>query len=249
MGTSSVTVWGEGEPIVLIHPSAAADPVFVWPQQRPLAEHYQLLFPTRPGYGKRPIQPRSDVEEDIQEVSLLLEAKGGGHLVGLSYGGIVALGAAARNPAVVRSLTVLEPPAFAVARGNAAVETMIEQLKQPYAAVSTLTPEEFLRGFLSAFADQEPPEDFTLEPSMRKDVEAMMAEPPPWELDVPLDTLAATSFPKLVVTGNWSLAFDAVAEVLTQRLHAQHLICEGAGHNIAMVGKALNELLETFWQG
>lgn len=248
MEDSFVTTWGEGEPVVLLHASAAADPAFVWPEQRPLAEHYQLLFPTRPGYGKRPVRSRSDVEEDIQEVSLLLEAKGCGHLVGLSYGGIVALGAAARNPAVVRSLTVLEPPAFAVARGNAAVEALVEQLKRPYAAVSTLTPEKFLRGFLRAFSGQEPPEGFILEPSMSKDVQAMMAEPPPWELEIPLDMLAATPFPKLVVTGNWSPAFDAVAEVLTRRLHAQHLICEGAGHNIAMAGEALNEHLMAFWQ-
>lgn len=248
-GDSSVIVWGQGEPVVLIHGSAAADPAFVWPQQRPLEEHYQLLFLTRPGYGERPVRPRRDVEEEVQEASLLLEAGGGGHLVGLSYGGIVALRAAARNPAVVRSLALLEPPAFAVARGNAAVEALIEKLKRPYQAVATLTPEEFLRGFLSALTDQEPPEGFTLEPAMRKGVEAMMAEPPPWELEVPLDALAATTFPKLVITGHWSPAFDVVAEVLTRRLHAHHLICEGAGHNIAMVGEALNERLVAFWQG
>jgi pimeloyl-ACP methyl ester carboxylesterase len=81
MADSSVIVWGQGEPVVLIHPSAAADPAFVWPQQRSLAEHYLLLFLTRPGYGKRPVRPRRDVAEDIHEASLLLEAKGGGHLV------------------------------------------------------------------------------------------------------------------------------------------------------------------------
>ncbi len=249
MEDSSVTVWGEGEPVVLLHGSTAADPALVWAQRRPLAKHYQLFFPTRPGYGKRPVQQRLDVEEDIQEVCLLLEAKDGAHLVGLSYGGIVALGAAARHPAVVRSLTVLEPPAFAVARGNPAVEALIERLKRPYEAGAMLAAEEFLRRFLSALADQEPPEGFTLSPSMRKDVEAMMAEPPPWEVDVPLDALAATSFPKLVVTGNWSPAFDAVAEVLTRRLLAQHLICEGAGHNFSMIGEVLNERLAAFWRG
>lgn len=249
MGDPSVTVWGEGEPVVLLHASAAADPAFVWPLQRPLAAHYQLLFPTRPGYGKRPLRPRSDVEEDIQEAGLLLEAQGGGHLVGLSYGGLVALGVAAHHPAVVRSLTLLEPPAFAVARGNPAVEALIERLKRPYEARAMLTAEEFLRRFLRALADQEPPEDFTLSPAMRKDIKAMMAEPPPWELDVPLDAVAATAFPKLVVTGNWSPAFDAVAEVLTSRLQAQHLICAGAGHNLAMGGAALNEQLAALWRG
>jgi hypothetical protein len=29
MEDSSVTAWGEGEPVVLLHGSAAADPVFV----------------------------------------------------------------------------------------------------------------------------------------------------------------------------------------------------------------------------
>jgi pimeloyl-ACP methyl ester carboxylesterase len=189
------------------------------------------------------------VHEDVQEAGRILEATGGGHLVGLSYGGLVALGVAARFPTVVRSLAVLEPPVFAVARGNVAVERLIEQLQQPYAAVATLTPEQFLRSFLRVLADQEPPEGFTLAPAMRKDVEAIMAEPPPWEVDVPLDLVAATTFPKLVITGNWSPAFDAVAEVLTRRLQAQHLICAGAGHNIAALGDALNEHLVALWRG
>jgi pimeloyl-ACP methyl ester carboxylesterase len=248
MGNFSASVWGKGEPVVLIHGSAAADPEEVWQHQRSLGEQFQLLVLTRPGYGERPVRPRSNVEEDIQEASLCLEAKGGGHLVGLSYGGIVALGAAAHNPAVVRSLTVLEPPAFAVARGNAAVEALVERLKRPYEAVSLMTPEEFFRAFLLAFADQELPEGFTLPKDQRKGVEAMMAEPPPWELKVPLAALEVTAFPKLVVTGNWSLAFDGVADALTQRLHAERRVCEGAGHVIPNVGEALNKLLVAFWR-
>src|SRR5689334_14313128 len=108
MEEASVIVWGQGEPVVLLHASAAADPAFVWPHQRPLAAQYQLLFPTRPGYGGRPVRPRRDLQQDVQEAGRLLEEKGGGHLVGLSYGGLVALDVAARYLALVRSLAVLE---------------------------------------------------------------------------------------------------------------------------------------------
>ncbi len=44
------------------------------------------------------------------------------HLVGHSYGAIVAMLAAERRPESVQSLTVIEPPAAGVAAGNPAVD-------------------------------------------------------------------------------------------------------------------------------
>ncbi|MBA2678000.1 MAG: alpha/beta hydrolase [Ktedonobacteraceae bacterium] len=117
-----VVVWGEGEPVVLVHGSGDTDPTFVWSHQRPLAELYQLLVVTRPGYGQRPISERQHVEQDVQEILSLLDHYGGGHLVGFSYGGLITLLVAERQPALIRSLTVIEPPALAVARGNELVE-------------------------------------------------------------------------------------------------------------------------------
>src|SRR5919108_3106563 len=105
-----VRVWGAGEPIVLVHGSNSADPGLIWARQQELARRYRLYVPDRRGYGESPPAERKDFEVDIQDLIALLG--GGAHLVGLSYGGVVSMLAAARRPDLVRSLTVIEPPAF-----------------------------------------------------------------------------------------------------------------------------------------
>ena len=63
---------------------------------------------------------------------------------------------------------------------------------------------------------------------------------------VPLDELAAAPFPKLVVSGGHNAAFDAVCDVLEQRLSAQRAVLPGAGHSIPRLGEPFNALLEAF---
>ena len=175
----------------------------------------------------------------------MLEEKNGAHLVGFSYGGSIALVAAARQPDLIRSLTVIEPPAFSIARGNAVVEQKIEQTKLAYEPSQPLSPEEFLVLFMKPMIPDFP-DTIELSPEDRKGVEAMQAEPAPWKIDIPLDVLATTSFPKLVVTSSESPAFEAVANVLKTRLNTQHIICSGKGHYIPDTGERFNQILETF---
>ena len=197
MQEAPVVVWGEGEPVVLVHGSGDTDPTFVWSNQRPLAERYQLLVVTRPGYGQRPISPRTHVEQDVQEILSLLAHAGGGHLVGFSYGGLIALLVAAQQPALIRSLTVIEPPAFALARGNPVVEELIARGKPAYEPESPLSAEVFLVRFMKAI-QPDFPDTIALSPEDRKGVEAMQAEPAPWKISIPVANLAVTSFPTLM---------------------------------------------------
>ena len=70
---------------------------------------------------------------DFEEHAVLVAAAlgDGAHLVGHSYGGVISLLAAAAAPGRVRSLTVIEPPALGVARGNPAADAF---LTRPYRA-------------------------------------------------------------------------------------------------------------------
>ena len=169
MQEGSVVVWGEGEPVILVHGSGDTDPTFVWSHQRPLAAHYQLLVVTRPGYGQRPISPR------------------------------------------------------------------------PLAA------EEFLVRFMKSI-QPDFPETIECSSEDRKGVEAMQTEPAPWKIEIPLSTLAATTFPKLVVTSGEHNACEAVADILTQLLRATLSVCAGNGHYIPDTGEPFNQLLESFLQ-
>lgn len=77
-----VVIWGEGEPVVLVHGSGDTDPTFVWSQQRPLAERYQLLVVTCPGYGQRPIKPRTQADVLTHQLGATLAVcPGKGHSI------------------------------------------------------------------------------------------------------------------------------------------------------------------------
>ena len=200
-----------------------------WGGQRELADRFELVFVERPGFPPNPPVGRVDFEADSKLVADLL--KPGDHLVGHSYGGVVSLLAAAARPDVLGSLTVIEPPATRVAAGNPAVDTFAVQGKEVYAAGASLEPEAFLRRFLGAVGSAfDPPSP--LPPDLEQGARALMVERGPWEADIPLDTLAAAPFPKLVVSGHHHPAFDAICDRLERELPAERVVLEGYGHTV-----------------
>ena len=242
----NVRLWGtKGEAVVLIHGNNEANSEYTWLHQHDLAEHYHLLVPDRRGYGASTPIERKGFEDNVQDILALIGT--GAHLVGSSYGGIIALLAAAQKPEVVYSLTVIEPPAFGIARGHQEVEEIIECMRPLYTTVPKLTPEEFIYGFVRALGGQllKP---IKLSPEYRKAIIATMTEPPPWEARIPIDTLAMARFPKLVVSGGWHPAFEAVADLLAQYVGMERAIIRGAGHQVQNIGKPLNDRLETLWK-
>lgn len=253
-----VTIWGEGEPVLLVHGSGACgDPADDdWAAQRPLTGRFQLRMPARRGYFQSPPIARGDFDVDAADIAVLLGE--GAHLVAHSYGGVGALIAAARRPEAVRSLTLIEPAAFAVARDNPDVEALIRLRAPLFAAARHLTPDEYLlrlRRAQSGLAQDAPFElseedcDILASPLGRQGVEAAMRERPPWEAAIPLDLLAPTPFPTLIVSGASSRALDAVCDVLERSLHAERAVFPGAGHVVQKLGQPFNERLTIFWVG
>ena len=100
--------------IVFVHGSVMGGRP-TWSGQRALGDRFELEILERPGFPPNPPVDHVDFEE---HAVLVADAVGdGAHLVGHSYGGVIALLAAALVPDAVRSLTVIEPPATRVARG------------------------------------------------------------------------------------------------------------------------------------
>jgi pimeloyl-ACP methyl ester carboxylesterase len=232
---------GDGPPVVLVHGSVRSGRS-AWEEQRPLAERWALVIPDRPGFGAGPLVERVDFEVDAALVAELLVE--GVHLVGHSYGGVVSLLAASQRPEAVRSLTVIEPPAFAVARGHPAVEEFVARATElwedgPDESAAFLAAFGGLVG--SSIALPEP-----LPPELERGARLLMVERLPWEAEIPLDALAATAFPKLVVSGGHHPAFDAVCDVLERRLGAERAVIPGAGHSVQRTGAPCNERLEAF---
>jgi pimeloyl-ACP methyl ester carboxylesterase len=91
---------GSGPTVLLVHGSIV-DGRRAWRHQLELAEHWTLCIPNRPGFAASPPLARGDFE---LEAPLIAELLGdGAHLVGHSYGGVIALLAAASRPAAVHS--------------------------------------------------------------------------------------------------------------------------------------------------
>jgi pimeloyl-ACP methyl ester carboxylesterase len=245
----NVTVWGDGEPAVFVHGSFGWGEE-TWREQRPLAESYRLLLADRRGFGASPPDGRVDFDRDADDIAELLAE--GAHLVGHSYGGVVSLLAAARNPGAVRSLTVIEPPALGLVRGNPTVE-------------------EFIAGVGDAMRDARDPSDYQVRflrnfgfPARAaaltgRDLEAARSsweERNPAEAEIPFDELAEVR--SLIVRGDWAsvpaaaaergrIIFHAICDVLVDRLGAESVTFASA-HNPQRLGEPFNERLREFWE-
>ena len=103
---------GTGEPILLMHCGFVADAFAPLMNDSTLSEQYRLINYHRIGYGQsdRASRPMS-VAQQAADARALLEQLGvqRTHIVGHSYGGVVALQLALDAPEVVHSLALLEP--------------------------------------------------------------------------------------------------------------------------------------------
>jgi pimeloyl-ACP methyl ester carboxylesterase len=237
-----VLTLGAGPPVVLVHGSIV-DARRTWRHQLVLAEHWRLLLVKRPGFGGSPPLPRGDFEAEAPLVAELLGD--GAHLVGHSYGAVIALLAAAARPDAVRSLAISEPGCLRVAAGNPSVDESIAEGSELYRRGREIPPREFLRLFREGVhSTHETPEQ--LPDWLERGARHVMHERPPWEADVPLEHLAAAAFPKLVISGGHSPVFEAVCDGVADGIGAERAVIAGRGHTIPGTGAPYNERLHAF---
>ncbi len=255
----NVVVWGHGERVVCVHGSLSWG-TFAFRAQRPLANAHALLLPDRRGYGASAAGGPSDFAVDADDIASLLGDRA--HLVGHSYGAVIALLVAACRPEAVRTLTVVEPAALAVARSDEAVEELIANLADLHATAASLTAPEFMLRFLEGFGYRrgvDMPARLKLTPKAIRAARTTMTERPPWEAEIPLEALARADHPKLVVSGRWDnlaageqalgrRAFGAVCDTLTQALDARRVTIDGWAHGCQYSGKPFNDALRSFWE-
>lgn len=214
--------------VVLVHGSVTPGKPTWSAQRRDLTDRFDIVVLERRGFA--PGAPIGRVDFEDEAAWLLPQLCPGDHLVGHSYGGVVALLTAAAAGNLLRSLTVIEPPATRAAAGHRAADDFGRQGADWWASGPRDDPEEFLRGFLGVVgSDFEPPSPLT--PELEQGARLLISERGPWEAEVPLDALAAAPFPTLVVSGAHHEAFDAICDALESRLGAERLVLPGYGHN------------------
>lgn len=238
-----VTKRGDDGPVVVLVHGTAIPGRMSWTLQRPLAEDYQLWIVDRRGYGESPpVRRREDFEVDAQD--LLETVPDGAHLVGISYGSIGSLISAATEPERFASLTVVECPAFTLAPGDpVATDTMnrLDALHEDTALDDHSWFERFVAviGAPGGFPNPLPP-------PFDQTVRLVRNHRRSWDRDLPLDAIATSGMPVMVITSGEHQAFDAVGDHLSAVLDARREYIGGHGHLVPLAAEQFNALLDDF---
>jgi pimeloyl-ACP methyl ester carboxylesterase len=214
------------ERLVLVHGSVR-NGEFAWAAQKELASSFELVVLNRPGFPPNPPEDRVDFEEHGRWVADRLRP--GDHLCGHSYGAVISLFAAeaARD---LRSLVLIEPPAFGLASDDPQVAAYAERQKA-YWATGPREPRAFLAGFYE-LAERRVDLPDVLPPDLSQGAHALIVQRGPWEAQPSFSKITRGDLRALVVSGGWSPVFESVCDIVAERLGATRGVYQGAGHNV-----------------
>ncbi|HMT44505.1 MAG TPA: alpha/beta hydrolase [Chakrabartia sp.] len=243
-----VCQWGhEGPRVVMVHGGAqgtsSAGHRNYRDQEILGSQGWQLIVPDRPGHGLSPDPGRpDDAHADGEWVAELLGD--GAHLVGHSFGGLVALAATHKRPEAVRSLTLIEPALLKVAAHKPAVRKMLFGMAKafilPYSAETKAIKIMKILGI---------PDEFALAKDDLKSLGSSLKKadlPPRKQMNDWLAHVRARQIPCLVVSGS-SAGFQAVGEVSAEKAGGRHTISPIDHHFPQWNGAPFNALLTDFW--
>ena len=141
-------VSGRGEPVVFIHGAFIADTFRPLLAEPSLAGRYRLILYHRRGYaGSSSASEPVSVARQAADCQALLHHLGvkRAHVVGHSYGGIVALQLALDIPGVVHSLAVLEPGLMVGTSAQGYRESLARGVERYREAGAAVVVDEFLQ--------------------------------------------------------------------------------------------------------
>jgi len=238
-----VACHGEGQRVVLVHGSVVGAQR-TWRRQLTLGDRWTLVLPNRPGFAASPPLARGDFQAEAPLIAELLGE--GAHLVGHSYGAVIALYAAALRPQAVRSLTVSEPGCMRMAAGNPAVDAQIAAGELLYEHA-----QEFAPAGLPARVPRRRRLDARDARGARRRAAGGSAAvhartPRPGRPSRRLSSCARRRLHKLVISGGHSPVFEAVCDAVAERLQAARATIPGRGHTIPATGEPYNARLHSF---
>jgi pimeloyl-ACP methyl ester carboxylesterase len=141
-------VSGNGEPVVFIHGAFIADAFKPLLNEPALSDKYQLILYHRRGYaGSSRASGIVSISQQAADCRALLRHLGidRAHIVGHSYGGAVALQLALDTPAIVRSLTLLEPALMVGASAQDYRDSLLRGIDRYRVAGAATVVDEFLQ--------------------------------------------------------------------------------------------------------
>ena len=248
-----ITRWGAtGSRVVMVHGSAQGSQVGGdghFRAQQPLgARGWQVIVPDRPGHGRSPANGTpDDAEIDGAWVADLLGD--GGHLVGHSFGGCVALAAAVKRPEAVRSLTLIEPGMQMLATDDPAVKRFgVQMLLIKLFSITAASRARRFAKLVGIPAEIGGGKSHAELSRMGRGI-SQLRIPSKETLQRELLEIKSAAIPLLVVTGGWNRAFEATGDRVAEAGGGQRLVIPSTHHFPQQVSGEFNLALENFMRG
>jgi pimeloyl-ACP methyl ester carboxylesterase len=236
-------VFGDGEPAVFVHGSFGWG-IDTFSEQVALQDDFRIVLIDRRGFGKSQDAASDGWTTDMADLAGVLDEMGPAHLVGHSYGAIVALLAAGLRPAVVRSLVAIDPTLFDHAPDSHAAREMALALGAVYRSAPEMDIRAFVDAWGTAWGRSPEAQRAWVEGLGENDwaaAEATRRERYPGDAPVDFDILASASFPKVVVSGAWPTdiapgrerardALNDVADAVAARIGAARVVFPRSTH-------------------
>ncbi len=201
---------GVGSPLLLIHGSFSNGPATWAGQIDELRHHHRVIVVDRRGYGRSPAEPRPyTVAGDAVDVLGAADRAGAAafHLVGHSYGGLVALEMARIAPRRIRSLHMIEPPYLLLLPDDPDVSPMIDRARDILLNAAANGPERTAATFMEMIIGPDALANLRAGPAWPGIVrEAGRAAHEPYPVSYPPEYVAELSvdYPVRVYTGGRS---------------------------------------------
>lgn len=246
-----VTRWGASGPtVVMVHGSVQGSSIgghrHFSAQEKLASRGWQVIVPDRPGHGRSPSPGRPD--DGFLDGHLVLDLLGeGGHLVGHSFGGVVALCAAAERPEAIRSLTLIEPALHQLAIADPAVQAFFK--RQVAIFQSGKSPAEILAEFSKVAGIPASIRGGQTDPDEAARVGQSLLTvhfPSNDQLQELVAKVAKARIPVLIVTGGWNPAFDASAAIIAPMMGGRHQIVRSPDHFPQLASDEFNDVLDRF---
>lgn len=233
-----------GPPVLLVHGSMLGGR-YQWMEQSELRHRWELFVAERAGY-----RPDDDMGEnwevDAEHIADELSRHDGIHLVGFSYGAVGCMLAAERAPERIRSLALIEPSTWSVAFDVPAVKETYDSIVNAVIEYWD-DPGGMAQAFLERAGATQRVRTDRLPRALQVGVRAVAHGRPSGEADIPLAALRGHAYPKLVISGEHSEAFEVIADRVADGIGARRAHLPGAGHGVPALGAPVNALLEAVW--
>jgi pimeloyl-ACP methyl ester carboxylesterase len=235
---NAVIAAGLGTPVLLLHGSASSSAMWT-PVINTLKARFRLIAPDLIGYGRTDSWPDGYVfglNDELRLIEPLVEhLPGGVHVVAHSYGGVVALALARAGRVGIRSLTLIEPVAFHMARSDPQALAEVERFSAGFGErMAKGEVDDAMRHFVdywSSAGTWDAMEEGT-RAHMRRAAPKIMHEFHAASADPLVDALRDVAFPVRLVAGDVSpLPVRRIAALIAERLpNASLKVVAGANH-------------------